>query len=56
MIHLPDDLLPKPSYVIADQVKSVDWVRRNAAFIAKSPASSLEAVTFFSVGIIKGMC
>ncbi|MFO0764075.1 MAG: type II toxin-antitoxin system PemK/MazF family toxin [Candidatus Gracilibacteria bacterium] len=56
VVHLPEDLLSKPSYVLSDQVKSVDWIRRNATFLAKAPASSLEVVTLFAVGIIKGMC
>ena len=56
IVNLPDDLLSKPSYVLSDQVKSVDWLKRNATFLAKAPAQSVEAVTLFSVGIIKGMC
>ncbi len=56
VVHLPEDLLSKSSYVLSDQIKSVDWVRRNAIFLARAPASSVDAVTLFSVGIIKGMC
>lgn len=54
IVALPPTLLPKESYVLADQIKSLDWRQRNASFITKAPASSVEEVTAFAVGIVQG--
>ena len=48
------DTSPKPSYVLSDQVKSLDWTKRNVAFITKAPADSLAQVTVFASGIVEG--
>ncbi len=54
IVALPPTLLPKERYVLADQVKSLDWRQRNASFIARVAASSVEEVTAFAVGIVQG--
>ena len=54
IVALPPALLPKESYVLADQVKSLDWRQRNASFITKAPANSVEEVTAFAEGIVRG--
>ena len=54
VVALPPTLLPKASYVLADQVKSLDWRQRNASFIAKAPTNAVDEVTLFSVGIVQG--
>ena len=54
VVTLPADLLPKPSYALADQVKSLDWIKRNATYLAKAPAKSVEEVTVFACGIVSG--
>ena len=54
VVALPETLLPKPSYVLSDQVKSLDWTKRNVAFITKAPADSLAQVTVFASGIVEG--
>ena len=54
IVALPPTLLPKESYVLADQIKSLDWRQRNASFITKAPGSSVEEVAAFAVGIVQG--
>jgi mRNA interferase MazF len=54
VVALPPTLLPKESYVLADQVKSLDWRQRNTKFISKAPARALQEVTEFVVGIASG--
>ncbi len=54
VVALPPTLLPKASYVLADQVKSLDWRQRNTAFITKAPIAAIEDVTQFAVGIVQG--
>lgn len=54
VVALPETLLPKPSYVLADQVKSFDWTKRNVAFITTAPIEAIRAVTVFAKGIIEG--
>lgn len=53
-VALPASLLPKASYVIADQVKSLDWTKRQISYITKAPTKSVEEVTVFAVGIVQG--
>ena len=53
-VALPPDLLPKPSYVMADQVKSLDWTQRKVAYLTKAPTKSVEQVTVFAAGIVQG--
>ena len=53
-VPLPDGTLSKPSFVIADQVRCMDWVQRNAALITQSPAEVLERVTALATGLIQG--
>ena len=55
VVTLPAKLLPKESYVLSDQVKSLDWRRRNAGFIVKAPASAVQAVIVFATGIVQGL-
>ena len=54
VVALPPTLLPKASYVLADQVKSLDWRQRNATFIVKAPTNAVDEVTLFAVGIVQG--
>lgn len=54
VVALPPKLLPKESYVLSDQVKSLDWRQRNTAHITKAPAKALDEVTTFAVGIVQG--
>ena len=54
VVALQPTLLPRPSYVLADQVKSLDWRQRNPTFITRAPAISVEEVTLFAVGIVQG--
>lgn len=54
IVALPPNILPKPSYALADQVKSLDWTKRNVSFIAKAPAKAVEEITALSVGIVQG--
>ena len=54
VVTLPADLLPKPSYALADQVKSMDWTKRNAKLIVKAPAKAVDDVTVFACGIVSG--
>jgi mRNA interferase MazF len=54
ILALPADLLSKPSYVLCDQVKSLDWTRREVRFIARAPTKIVEEVTTFAVGIVQG--
>ncbi|MEO7255669.1 MAG: type II toxin-antitoxin system PemK/MazF family toxin [Casimicrobium sp.] len=54
VVALPPTLLPKPSYVLADQVKSLDWRQRDASFIIKAPINAVDEVTLFAVGIVQG--
>ncbi len=54
VVALPPTLLPKASYVLADQVKSLDWRQRNASFIIKAPTNAVDEVTLFAVGIAQG--
>ncbi len=53
-VELPKDTLPKPSYVMADQVRSLDWTKRDVQYITKIPAATLDQVTAFAVGIVQG--
>jgi mRNA interferase MazF len=53
-VELPKDTLTKPSYVIADQVRSLDWTKRQVSFITTVSAQTLELVTAFAVGIVQG--
>ena len=54
VVALPPTLLPKASYVLADQVKSLDWRQRNVTFIVKAPTNAVDEVTLFAVGIVQG--
>jgi mRNA interferase MazF len=54
VVALPSTLLPKASYVLADQVKSLDWRQRNTSFITTAPDRALEEVTQYAVGIVQG--
>lgn len=54
IVALPETLLPKPSFVLADQVKSLDWMKRNVKFMAAAPSEAVAEVTLFSRGIIEG--
>ncbi len=54
IVALPAKLLPKPSYALADQVKSLDWTKRNIALIAKAPAKTVDEITVLCVGIVQG--
>jgi mRNA interferase MazF len=54
IVALPPTLLPKESYVLADQVKSMDWRQRNTSFITKAPITVVEEVTQFVTGIVQG--
>jgi mRNA interferase MazF len=54
IVVLPELLLSKPSYVLADQVKSLDWKKRNVEFIQTAPAKVLTEVTMYTRGIIEG--
>ena len=54
VVALPPTLLPKASYVLADQVKSLGWRQRNATFIVKAPTNAVDEVTLFAVGIVQG--
>ena len=54
VVALPPTLLPKASYVLADQVKSLDWRQRNASLIVKAPTNAVDEVTLFAVGIVQG--
>ncbi len=54
IVALPRDLLPKPSFVLSDQVKNLDWTKRNIAFLATAPEKFVMAVTTFSIGIMSG--
>lgn len=54
VVALPETLLPKPSYVLADQVKSLDWTKRNVVFIKAAPAHAVAEVTALASGIIAG--
>jgi mRNA interferase MazF len=40
--------------VLADQVKSLDWKKRNVEFIQTAPAKVLTEVTMYTRGIIEG--
>jgi mRNA interferase MazF len=55
IVPLPEHTLPKPSYVLADQVKSLDWSKRNIALITHAPRVALEQITAFAVGIVQGL-
>jgi mRNA interferase MazF len=54
VVALAPNLLPKPSYVLADQVKSLDWTRRNTTFITRAPAASVQEVSLLAAGIVQG--
>ena len=54
VVALPAALLPKARYVLADQVKSLDWRKRDTAYMTKAPASAVEEVTAFASGIVQG--
>jgi mRNA interferase MazF len=54
VVALPETLLSKPSYVLSDQVKSLDWTKRNVKFMATAPAHSVAEVTVFARGIVEG--
>ncbi len=40
--------------VLADQVKSLDWLSRSVAFIEKAPPQILDQATVFAAGIVAG--
>lgn len=40
--------------VLADQVRSLDWLSRSVAFIEKAPTKLVEQVTVFASGIVAG--
>jgi len=40
--------------VLADQVKSLDWLSRSVAFIEKAPTHLVEQLTVFAAGIVAG--
>ncbi len=54
VVALPEALLSKPSYVLSDQVKSLDWKKRNVTFIKEAPDKVLAEVTVFACGIVAG--
>ena len=54
VVALPETLLAKPSYVLSDQVKSLDWTKRNVKFIANAPTECVAQVTVFASGIVEG--
>jgi mRNA interferase MazF len=54
VVALPADLLEKPSWVLGDQIKSVDWRERRASFIAAAPADAMLRVTAFAIGLVRG--
>jgi mRNA interferase MazF len=43
-IRLPDGLLERPSQVLCDYVRSVDYRERAAAFVAKAPKAVVDEI------------
>lgn len=53
-VALPANALPKPSWVIANQVSSLDWRVRNAELIRSAPAAIVVEVCALAVGLVEG--
>jgi mRNA interferase MazF len=43
-IRLPDGLLPRPSMILCDYVKSFDYRERGATFVGRAPAEVVEEI------------
>jgi mRNA interferase MazF len=53
LVPLPEGLLPKPSAVMVDQVRSVDWKARGGQFEARSPYMTT-ALVLEKLGVLIG--
>ena len=52
-VGLPDGL-PVSGVVLADHVKSVDWVGRNAVYDGTAPADTVAAVLTVVTALLRG--
>ncbi len=53
-VALPVALLPKPSWAIADQVRSLDWRARKASSLTRCPVAILEHIAALASGLVLG--